>query len=106
MRKADFKAWTDVTSGSRLSWRIDTSRWNSNRELLFYCGDQDGKFIWIYPDGMLHAGIYEDAGLNLIEATFQPTFIKKFATREDAYKRVVECGGLQFVCQHLVDSLA
>lgn len=106
MTRADFKAWTDVTSGSRLSWRIDASRWNCNRELLFYFGDQDGKFIWIYHDGMLHAGIYEGARPSLMEATFQPTFTKKFVTREDAYKRVVECGGIQFVCKQLVDSVA
>jgi hypothetical protein len=55
---------------------------------------------------MLHAGIYEGARPSLMEATFQPTFTKKFVTREDAYKRVVECGGIQFVCKQLVDSLA
>jgi hypothetical protein len=106
MTKAEFTAWTSVTSASRLSWRIDRSRWNRNRELLFYFGNQDGKFICIYPDGMLHAGIYEGACPNLMEATFQPTFTKKFVTREDAYKRVVECGGIQFVCKQLVDSVA
>jgi hypothetical protein len=106
MTKADFKAWTDVTRGSSYSWRIDMFRWHVNRELLFYLGDQDGKFIWIYPDGMLHAGTYKDAVPDLMEATFQPIFTKKFTAREDAYKRVIECGGVQFLWKQFVDNVA
>jgi hypothetical protein len=106
MTAADFRAWTDVAKGSRFSWKVDTIRWRRYRELLFYVGDEAGKFIWIYPDGMLHAGTYEDAVPDLMGATFQPTFAKKFVTREEAYKRLVECGGGQFLIKQLAENVA
>jgi hypothetical protein len=105
MTTAEFKAWTAVTKGSPFSWKIDTIQWHEYRELLFYFGDEDGKFIWIYSDGMLHAGTYESAIPDLMGATFQPTFAKKFVTREDAHKRVVECGGGQFLFSNLLVAL-
>jgi hypothetical protein len=39
-------------------------------------------------------------------ATFQPILAKKFVTREDAYNRVVQCGGGQFLLEQLADNVA
>ena len=59
MTKSEFSAWVKVTDGSASRWTLDENRWHNNEEMLFYKGGQDGKFIWIYRDGMMHLGTYE-----------------------------------------------
>lgn len=97
MTKSEFSAWVKVTDGSASRWTLDENRWHNNEEMLFYKGGQDGKFIWIYRDGMMHLGTYEDAFPHIGHACFQPMFAKQFASRDEAYARLLECGGGGFV---------
>jgi hypothetical protein len=96
MTTSEFREWTKVTE-PRMKWTMDPIRWHNNHEMLFYLGSQNGKFIWIYSDGRMQAGTYEGAMPHIMEACFNPTFGKTFDDQQEAYKRVVEIGGRQFL---------
>jgi hypothetical protein len=96
MTTSEFREWTKVTEPG-MKWTMDPIRWHNNDEMLFYLGSQNGKFIWIYPDGRMQAGTYEGAIPQIMEACFNPTFGKTFGGQQEAYHRVVEIGGGQFL---------
>ena len=65
--------------------------------LLFYRGGSKGKFIRIDSNGTLTTGSYEDGVPHISTACFHRQFSKLFPSQEDAYKRVIEVGGVQFL---------
>jgi hypothetical protein len=94
VKKVEFEAWVKT---HKWKWMMDQVCWDKNREILFYTGDVDGKFIRINRSGQLNTGVYRGAMPNIMEAMFRNIFSKKFPTQEDAYRRVVECGGPSYL---------
>ena len=94
MTKEEFEAWVKT---SKWHWIMDQICWDKNREILLYTGGPHGKFIWVHRNGQLDTGTYRGAMPDILEATFRKTFSKKFPTQEDAYRRVVECGGPSYL---------
>lgn len=99
MTKGEFKAWAAVTEGSRNSWTFDEITYHNRGELLYYRGGESGTFISIEKDGKFTTGTYEGAIPHVGEASFQVTFAKQFATQDEAYRRMVECLGAQFLLE-------
>ena len=96
MTKAAFRDW--VASGaSRYRWTMDEAMFCNRNVMLFYKGGPKGKFIRIDSNGTLTTGFYEDGVPHISEACFHRQFSKVFPSQEDAYKRVIEVGGLQFL---------
>jgi hypothetical protein len=96
MTTNEFREWTKVKE-PHMKWGMDQFRWHNHDEMLFYLGGEKGKFIWLYSDGRMQAGTYEGAIPRITEACCKPTFGKAFDNRQEAFARVVEIGGGQFL---------
>ena len=96
MTTNEFREWTKVTD-PRMKWTMDQFRWHNNDEMLFYLGGQKGKFICLYSDGRMQAGTYEGAIRHIAGACFQAAFRKTFDNQQEAFARVVQIGGSQFL---------
>ena len=96
MTKAEFIDWVE-SGASRNRWTMDEAMFRSRNVMLFYKGGPKGKFIRIDSNGTLTTGSYEDGVPHISKACFHRQFSKLFPSREDAYKRVIEVGGAQFL---------
>jgi hypothetical protein len=96
MTTNEFREWTKVTE-PRMKWTTDQFRWHDNGEMLFYLGDEKGKFICLYSNGRIQTGTYEGAVPHIAGACFQAAFEKAFDSPQEAFARVVEIGGGQFL---------
>ena len=96
MTKAEFRDWVE-SGASRSRWTMDEAMFRNRNVLLFYRGDSKGKFIRIDSNGTLTTGSYEDGVPHISTACFHRQFSKIFSSQEEAYKRVIEIGGVQFL---------
>ena len=96
MTKAEFRDWVE-SGASRNRWTMDEAMFRSRNVMLFYDGGPTGKFIRIDSNGTLTTGSYDDGVPHISKACFHRQFSKFFPSQKDAYKRVIEIGGAQFL---------
>jgi hypothetical protein len=94
--KAEFRDWVE-SGASGNPWTIDEAMFRNRNVLLFYRSGPKGKFIRIDSNGTLTTGSYEDGIPHISNACFHRQFSKLFPSQKDAYKRVIEVGGVQFL---------
>ena len=101
MTCGEFRAWANVTAISVSQWLRDEVTFHNRGEMLFYRGGERGIYIWIYRDGTLSCGTYEDAVPHIGEATFKQTYSKIFQSQAEAFARVQATLGPAFNVQTL-----
>lgn len=97
MTQDEYEHWKDITEKSKYRWMVDKITYYNHKDFLAYKGGEDGAFIEISHDGVVSMGTYEGALPHIGEAIFKPQAHKAFESFEDAFKYVVENGGLGFL---------
>jgi hypothetical protein len=79
-------------------WEMDDIMYHNQHVLLLYKGTHEqGKFVEIKPDGTALGGTYEGAYPYITDALFKVTRTAKFESQDEAFRRLAETLGVQFL---------
>ena len=93
MTKKEFHEWLELNGANQEKWKGDESFRLSGYGLLYYSGDQNGKYVTVGQNGVFEFGEFNGADYHISEALFTPewsTQLKDYATAMKAAR--IMCG--------------
>ena len=78
-------------------WMKDEVNWHNKKEVFFYTGGENGKYVRCDKTGLLEVGTYEGAVQNIGDALFKRKMKKQYSSQREALERAVYSGGMAFL---------